>query len=263
MAFTKYASRAYKGAKKAVKKRYVKKTGGLKYSKIEKDVKYLMGVLNPEKKRYNYSNVPSGASAVQVGQVNGNIAGGGWMALDVTPAPAQGVTDITRNGDSIKLASSDFKLQIFSQSANFSNVKLRYYIVSFPGIYQTSMVSATQQLVSANSFNGLYDFNSDRNYDKMNQVKVLRTGVFFIKSPGEQQGKSINNFRVGMKYKNYHIKFDNNTTTVTQGQIVLFLFADSGNSSSTTTSTVVNIPQTAINTGVQVNYDVTHFFYDN
>lgn len=54
MPFRKLANQAYKGAKKAVKKRYGlnKKSTGLKYGKIASDVMMLKKMVNAEKKSY-------------------------------------------------------------------------------------------------------------------------------------------------------------------------------------------------------------------
>lgn len=251
---------AKKGAK-AVKRRYTTKKGKTNITKMVSDIKKLQMVLNPEKKRYNIGNSSSGVSYSLLGQVNVNTSG--YLGFDITPLPAQGITDVTRNGDSIKLFSMDMKFQLMGQLNNISDMKVKWFVVKVMGQPYTSVGACILDFLSANTFNGLYDYNSDRVYDKMGLIKIVRQGTWSFKGlPGTTNAKVIHNKRIGLKFKNQHIKYVNNTTTIGTGQMYLLMFSDSGNVSSTV-STLPNIPNTAASSGLEVNYDFTSFFYDN
>jgi len=252
-----------KKAVKAVKRRYTTKKGKTNITKMVSDIKKLQMVLNPEKKRYNQGNVSGVTSYVQFAQVNVNAPA--YFGLDITPIPAQGITDITRNGDSIKLHSQDLKFNFIYQSGCLSDMRVKYYVLQTLGVTYGTVGSAILDFFNPNSFNGLYDMNCDRNYDKIGTLKIVRQGSWFFKGPDQNNvvDRSVYSKRIGLKYKNHHIKFVNNTTTVGTGQLFLIMFTDRGNSNTVNSSTVPNIPITAVNTGLDVNYDFTSFFYDN
>ncbi len=252
-----------KKAKRAVKKRYTKKTGGLNYRKIVSDVASLKRVLNPELKRFNQGNLALTGTYLRLGQVQGTNSG--YVCIDITPSPAQGVSDTTRNGDSIRLNHIDFKFQLIKQSQNFNGTRVKFWIIHQKGIIQTDANAMVAQFLNLNTFNGLYDFNSDRNYDLSKQVSVMKTGYISVPvSTMTSNGQTlIKDYSFKQYFKNFHVKFVNNSQTIGSGQLFLLMVADAGNSSSNTAATAPNIPNTAINSGLYLNYDLTSFYYDN
>lgn len=247
---------------KAIKNRYTSKRG-LRFNNIAKDVMMLKSMVNAEKKRIitTVSNVP-------LGQLRGIDAGGGYYAADVTPIPAQGLTNSTRNGSSIKLSSSFYQFQITQQSSNISPISgiMEFFLVKGDPALPLDMVTARYLPNSFASPQNLYDKSSMLNPDNFALVSCIRRVPFYI--PGDQQGSQLyfKTFGVGIKYNKgngHHIRYNANTTNVTQGQIILVIRCDSGNCSTITTATHTNVPQTATATGLLLNYTQTHYYYDN
>lgn len=247
----KQAKRAWGASKRFIKKRYLSKGG---FANVVKDVKMLKSVINSEKLRYTYT--PN--SAVGVGQTTGAYL------QDVSPYPSQGDTISSRTGSSIRLHSSNIRFQISQQASTFTAVKLKVMLIQIMGPQRTDTSAILSQMFLANPFNGLIDFNSSRNPDYMRDFKVLRQTVFTL--PNDQASiatqTTLIDKRIGMKYKNYHVRFNQNSNTNSSGQMYLLIIADVGNASGVVT-TPTNVITNAINTGAYVNYFVDHYYYDN
>lgn len=259
------AKRAGQVALSAAKERYGTFTDP-KLANIWKDVMMLKSVINSEKKRIRIAS----ASQQAVSQVNAN-ASGHW-ALDVTPQPAQGITMSTRNGASIKLHSSYMKFQFYQQTANVHPMRLKLYIIEVRGdpipaaTAAGEFFAANQWIAAQNSFIAIRDYNSQRNPDYFRDYRVLAQKGFTLKADNYNGQTMIKDIVVKLKYnrgKGHHVRFDSDTTTVTQGQLVAFIVADSGNQNGSTGSTLNGIPIAAVLTGATFNYDLQHYFYDN
>ena len=259
---------------KGLKHRYTTGSNSrMDFAQIAKDVMYLKSVVNSEKKRFHITYTPTaGQPGVSVGQLNGASASG-YFALDVTPNPAQGTTLSTRNGASIKLASSYVKFQVSHQSATVApiNMKIQFWLVK-----GTPVVAATalEEMYNRNTFilnaaattTPVVDYNSDLDPDFFGKYKLLKTVKRKI-SPDQFSGQAmIVSMQVPMKYnrgQGHHIRYDDNSTTVANGQMIMTVLCDCGNISSATASTNLGVPVTAVSTGLYMNYDILHYFYDN
>lgn len=258
--FKKYAKRAGRAIKRAVKKRYVTKTGkGLRMKQIVKDVSYLKSVLNPEKKIFQLNQTD-----VLVGQCNINASA--HYVLDVTPKMSQGSTDITRNGNSIKVHSGHFRFQFQAENqASGHPIRIRAMLIKVIGapIASANLVS---EMFKPNPFvsNGtIYDYHSDRREDTFKRFRVLRYKDSYIKENAHNQQFMHANMRFGIKYKSHHVKFSSNASTdISDGQLFMVVFADSGNINGTT-STLTGTAITAGNTGFRLCGEYTQWYYDN
>lgn len=257
----KVAKRVAKKAGRAMKRRYVTKTGkGLRMGQIVKDVAYLKSVLNPEKKLYSITNT-DGA----VGQCVGN--NNGYWVQDITPLPSQGTTSSTRNGNSIKLHSSYLKFQLQAQSSsNGTPIKFRVMVIKVIGEPQV-ISSAPGEMFKNNSFvtgGSIIDYNSDRREDTFKRFVILRSRNVYLRPNYHTSQLSIATFGMGLKYKSHHIKFTTDgNQTIADGQIFLLILADNGNASLSTTSTLAGTASTAVATGANLQFDINHYFYDN
>lgn len=254
----KIARKAWKVTKRLTGNRY-----GRGYSQIlskgvpqmVKDISYLKSVINSEKLRITVHN----ASPVPVSQVNANA--NGYYILDITPVPAQGDGVSNRTGSSLKLHSSSINLQLYQQSAAISPMKFKIFIIKVNG-NPDLLTNVVGQFLVANPFNTATDYNSNRNPDFMKNFRVLRVIKTSLAPDNLTSAVSMRELRIGLKYKNHHVRYDRNTTTVTNGQIVMLITVDSGNQSTTTASTL-NVPVQATNTGALVNWFYDHYYYDN
>lgn len=255
-------SKLAKKVGRAARRRYVTKTGkGLRVNQIIKDVKYLKSVLNPEKKTYQI-NVTDDL----VGQCNGNLSAD--FARDITPIPAQGTTSVTRNGNSLKLHSTYVKFQFQPQSSNGFPMKFRVMICKVIGAPVTDVVNTfTPRYFKTNPFvtgGQIYDYNSDRREDTYKDLRIIRSAVVSIPANQHTGQTQLKNFAMGIKWKSHHVKFTTDgSQTVSDGQIVLLVLGDVGNKSSSNASTLNGTAVLAVNTGSNISYEMTHYFYDN
>ena len=259
MAIKKYAKKLAKKAIGYAKKRYVRK-GRPNVGRIVKDVAYLKSVLNPEKKIYQQNQVDG-----LVGQcdVNNN----GYFLRDITSVMAQGTTNVTRNGNSIRVCSAyaKFQLQMIDASRG-PGCTFHAYIIRVRGQPQT-LADIPANMFKANSFitgGSIIDVNSDRDEETFSQYQVIAKRVVRFPSNNHNTQHLIKNFRIPLKFKNYHVKFSANGSNVIQdGQLVLLVLSDNGNISTTTASTLVGTQSTAIDTGHRIQMDYTAWYYDN
>lgn len=256
----------YSGYKNPMKKGKLSSSRVVKQvPRLARDVSRIMGMLNTEKKRFTQVN-----SVTQgVGQLNGNSSGH-WL-IDITPTPTQGTGFENRTGNQIKLVSSHFDFQFIAQSANISGMRLKLQIIQVLGQPFSTVSDIMGKFITNTKFiktsggavANVYDINSDRDQDYFNNFRVLRTIYTYLKQDdmsGEIQSSRI---KFGLKYRNFHIRTNDNDPTLSKGQLIMLITADKGNWSSTTASTNTGVPIVAINTGAAFDYENIHYFVDN
>lgn len=254
MAFRKFLKKAgrrvFKKAKRFVKKRY----GGPKgVSRVVKDVAMLKHLVNVEKKRISIIN-----SSLLVGQVFANL--GGFVAQDITPVMSQGLGFAQRNGSSIKIVSGYFKFQFWSQASNNHTTRLRIELWKVAG--NTANASTElDEIYNATPNVNIRDFNSLRNPDYFGGSRKFLTKYITMPAPQYAGQTQIKEIAIPLKL-DHHIRYDGNTNTVVGGQILMFIFADSGNTSSTV-STLANIPIALGTSAVIYNQDLRWYYTDN
>lgn len=251
------ARRVVGKAVKAAKKRYVTKTGkGLRVKQIVSDVAMLKKLINAEKKRYSL-----GTNNTFVGQVNGNSSG--CYIADLTPYPSQGVTAETRNGASIKWTTSYLQLQFIHMSSTQSTIKGKIYIIKSDNVINSSTLMTNflnpSPFITSTS---IYDINSAREQDYFKDFKVLATRNFSV-SCDQLSGQTVQKIvKMPLKF-GHHVKFNDNTQTLSEGQVWMLIVCDSGNIATATSSTVGNISVTAPNTGLNLCWNAIDYFVDN
>lgn len=231
------------------------KKGKLSSTRLIKDVQMLKSMINAEKKQITLSNVSD-----SVGQVNVN--GYGNILRDITPVISQGVTGTTRNGISVKIHSMVLKGQLIQQANAMQAQKIKIEFFLNKGTY-LSPSGLTGQILDTNGLNGLYDINSPRALDTFKNWSRVCSRTFTI---GQDSQSGVTGFKdviIPLKFKNWHIKYDqDNSTSITNGQMIMIVTADSGNFGSTN-STTNYIPVTGALTGSSLNYFIQFWFYDN
>lgn len=267
----KYVKRVKKAIRKGagqIKRRYFKGKGFSRprLSNIVSDVARLKAMVNSEKKRLDIT------TALQpVGQLNG-ATGSGLFITDITPVPGSGSSFQQRTGASIKLHSSHMQFQILQQSAASQGVRLKIQIVQIKGTPFTSLLPFVTQMYDLNTFvlnagsTVIVDYNSQLKPDSFGTYKILREKRVHIPIDPYTGALQIKTFSLGIKYnrgQGHHVRYYGDTTGISDGQIVMFITADSGNISSSTASTLTGTPVQAVNTGVLMSYDIKHYYYDN
>lgn len=228
-----------------------------KIAQIGAEVAVLRGMMNAEKKRWL-----NGVNNTAVGQVNGNTSGA--YTSDITPVMSQGVTYNTRNGSSIKWTSAYLQLQFIHQAATQSTIKGSIYIIK---VKNAIIPSAT---LLSNFFNPspfitsttIYDDNCTRNQDYFKDFVVLKRKKFYVacdKISGQPNQTTI---KMPLKL-GHHVKFSGDTNTLTDGQVWMLIVTDNGNMNSATASSVGNISNTAVNTGLNLCWNIVDYYVDN
>lgn len=259
---SKFVKRIAKKAGSAIKKRYFKGKGYSKPKLVQmaKDVMLLKKMVNAEKKRFVISSVSQA-----FGQVNANA--NGYYALDITPTPSQGTTSITRNGNSIRLHSSYLQFQFAQQSSANQPIKGEILLFRVNGDNVSNVSTWLNSYFNANPFitgANIIDYNSTTNPDFYKTGTIIRRKKFTMAVDQISGQLMLTTVKVGMKYKSHHVRYQADGNQVpSYGQIFMMIRVDSGNSSTTTASTLggIYVPQT--NTGLQVSHNITHYFYDN
>lgn len=255
----KYIKRQAKRAYGYAKKRYVK-NNNLDMGKIAKDVMHLKSVINSEKKNFT---LQVGQDPVELGQFNG-ASTAGYYSFDITPIPAQGLTDITRIGDSIKLCSVRLRFQFYSMSATQSPIKLRIIILKVKDISETSTTSATNYLSDTPWSNAsIIDYNSIPDSDFSGSYTKIFDKRFTFPAQLYNTQKMVLNKIFYYNFPNHHVKYSANSTNPSSGRLCMIVLADNGNCSTTTATTATGAPVTAVNTGLEMNWETYYEFYDN
>jgi len=225
MAYTKNPLRsAKKWVVRNTKKRYTTKTGGVRVSRIAKDVAMLKNVLNPEKK-YKDSQVITTATNLYpddpfVSNFNlVNIAKGDNMD--------------NRNGNSIKLSSIHFTAKITLNGAA-SHVKTNYriYLIQFNGLQPaTTRALICDRMFERSTLDGTRtDFTSHRNIEQMKDIKILaciKGSIASEQISGQAESKTVVLHRKFRK----HVRWDT-ANAIQEGEIYIVGIADRGTDAS-------------------------------
>lgn len=253
--------RAGQMAGTALKKRYYP-NNKLQVNKIVRDVATLKRMINAEKKVSSIN-----LDAQVFGQVLANSAG--YHSNDITPVPSQGSGYNQRNGNSIKICSWHMTAQVIQQSSASQAVNYKMYIFSIKGDPVSSPATFVGEHWNTNNFvklagvNGqIVDYNSQLNPVRYNDAKLVYFKSFRIAPDATTGQVGFRTLNIGGKFQ-HHVRYDNDSNTVTSGQLVMVILADSGNCSTSTLSTLSNIPTGTTNTGCNLNYHLRWYYYDN
>jgi len=263
--FRKFAKRAVKRVGRALKRRYFKGKGygSPNVQQMASDVMMLKKLVNAEKKHTTLA-----ANVLQLGQFSGNSAG--YYALEITPTPSAGVSDIQRNGSSIKLTSSFMKFQLVGQSAFVNRTRVKIMIIQTTGNPIASVNTWVQDRFKANPFvtgGSIIDYNSAWNVNTYGGFRVIKTKYITLQPDSNTGETNIQTVGFGLKYnrgKGTHIRYQSGTNTPANTQLFMILMADTGNANSVTATTGFSgIAQSAVNTGINWSYYMTHYYIDN
>lgn len=264
MAFKKYAKKVVRKVGRMAKRRYFKGKGYSrpKLAQMFRDIQTVKSVLNTEKRR-----VENYIGGQAIGQVNGNV--NGFYSWDATPVVTEGVGYNQRIGSSLKLCSSHFSFQFIQMSSCVAPIKGEVWMVLHKGAPTVTPGTYPVQIFNPNAFitgASIIDLNSNLDPDYFGRYKIIRRKKFSISPDSFSTQPIVKTIKMGIKYfgkKGHHIRFNDDGTTVTDGQLIMFVVLDGGNSSTTTISTLGNITQAGTSTGLFMNSSWTHYYYDN
>lgn len=244
------------------KKRYIKKSGGLKLGKIYKDVMSLKKMVNAEKK-----HITTDIENAAVGQVNVNVSG--HYLVDVSPKPIQGVAYNERTGQSIKQVSSYYVYQFTRQTGlnALPEMKLKIEFIYVVGQPYGTASNALPVYIKHNPFvdsANIYDFHCERKPEYYKDFRVLARRIITFRENDQSGQYSIKTVKIPIRMPpNFHIKWSGNSaTTQSTGQVLMLITADQGNIGGANT-TLDDMPYTQSNTGINFDWYATHYYYDN
>lgn len=262
MPFLKKARKAVRKVGRKIRRRYpVKKHPYRAAFRMYRDIEMLKSFVNAEKKNFNIS---SGTNPV--GQVNANFPGA--YKADITPQIANGTGESNRTGDSVKLSTAVLSFQMKQQNNNTQGCRFIVELFQVLGTPQ-DIATAFDQLYKPNPWitgADIRDYSSLPDGDFRQQYRKILSRKMYVKpdtTGGSQQLYSTYKFPIKFGRYGQHIKYDTGTTTVASGQIIMVVRADSGNSSSTTASTLANIVTGTTSTGGSMSWSITYYYFDN
>lgn len=229
------------------------------------DIKWLMNV---EKKRH----VLTSSAVEYVGQSNGNSSG--HLPIYITPQPSQGDGYNQRNGNSFKLLSQYMQFQFKQESSATAGIKLIIDIwqttgmsIGSPTVFGEviNLYKPNQWVSDLNVPTGtylIYDTSSAKNPDYQGNCKKIRTIKVTLPADTLSTQVTSKTIPIKMKYKNHHIKFDGNTSTMTTGELWMVIRADRGNNNGSA-STLQGVIDQVADSGLEVLYSITSYYVDN
>lgn len=206
------------------------------------------------------------ATGNKVGQINGGLSG--HFVTDVTPKPIQDVSDNGRIGSDIKLSRLNFTVHLFPSDASFfeHEMKVRYDIWLIKGSPITDLEAINFYNHSTDAVS-VIDMTStlDPSYSSTKQASRICSQVATLKMPFHSEASSVQSNCHALTSKsiklNHKVRFDDDSMNVTGGQLKLVVLADSGNRSTTSTSSF-NVPVQLLNTGADFNYKMEYYYLD-
>lgn len=234
-----------------------KKSNGKKknYTSLATQLKQ-MSIYKGEKKKISYAN----AAPVYVGQCAANNDAN--YVYDLTPAPTSGDGSSNREGEQIRLYSSVLHLSFAQQDSVSSARRIKVTIMEVLGTPQTVGTVEGQYLLT-NPMSTIRDYYSNTNTAYRAQYKIIATRHLTI--PADQVGgqRMFKDMQINLKYNKgwgHLIRYAGPSTSV--GQLVMMVQCDLGNASGAAASTLP-VYVNSINTGVELKYNMQHYFYDN
>jgi len=268
MAYTKMIRKAGRAAYKATGYKNPMKKGKLSTTRVVKqlprlmkDVMRLKGIINSEK--FRIETQPCDQQAL--GQVSQNSSG--HYIADFTPVPSQGDGFSNRQGNSIRWKSSHYSFFFQRQANSVGPMNIKIQLIKVIGEAYSTPSTILGKFIEPNRWiagGTIYDTASDRKPEYFKQYRVLRTlNVRFpalsISSTGGSTQKIVN---FGLRLPNHHVKWNNNSNTLADGQVICLITCDTGNMAGTA-STLDSIANTAASTGVLMSVNKLDYYYDN
>jgi len=257
MAIKKYVKKGIKAIKKFTGNRYgrgAKQIISKGMPQMAKDIVMLKNMLNVEKKQAEHTY------SANVGQVSFNSNGA--LAQDITPIFSPGTGFTQRTGRSVKITGATLHWSFQEQTNQLVRMKIKIYIVKVIGNPFTSGATMILEFLDKNPLSTQVDYYSDRNPQNFKQFKILGSrSVTMYPDQLTTTGRVVSS-KMHLKL-NHHIKYNNDTDGIVDGQIYAVVVCENGNADVANASTIVEIPVRAANTGVQARLYTRFYAVDN
>lgn len=255
-----------KVGQKITKRYYNKSNKSINVGQIASDVMRIKKLVNVEKKRITlaYSNA--------VGQFANLL--NSFNILDITPVPVENVAYNGRTGASIKCVSYHMDVQYIHQGSTTQPCKGVMYVVLNKGA-PLATVSDLQTFYSnmfvPNPFitgyggtvgaTGIIEYNSSFNPDYYGRFKIIQSKRFYVPADSISGQPMYKTVKIGKKWQ-HHIRYNKDSNTVVNGQLLLITLVDSGNAGGVSSS-LTGVPTTGSSTAITQNINLVHYYVDN
>lgn len=269
----KFVKKAGKRIYRGLKQRYSGWNGIRNGVNDVASVAKLAAMINAEKRRITQTIQASSLNCFgQFNQTSSTTATSGHYVYDFTPIVAQGNGITERSGSSIKLTSSYMKFQFVQMDNASGMINFKGYFIQVLGTPQNVGTMANQFLQPNLFITGVntLDYNSLIKPDFLGQYKILKTIKGTVNADNIAGQTMITEKIVKFKWnkgKGHHIRYDGNTNTIADGQIIFIMTADVGNNSvtfsNTGTPSINGVFARGAGTGIYLNMSAIHYYYDN
>lgn len=247
------AKRYAKKGVKALKKRYFKggkvKAKNVKLVQIAKDVSVLKSMVNAEKKRIDEPN----ELAYEVAQIGTGLNSSGFMVKRNLFEVPTGLGHREKNGNSIKAHSYhiDFRARAMNTVQSL-RLKVMLVLAKEPQNLTTSD-DIISKLLKPSAFNDKYDILSPRNYENMNDFRIIASKNIYLKADTEPNQTDSRIFSMGgtLGFHQRTKEVAGAYTNYDTNELILVALAERGD---------INAPQYDF---VRLEFTGTLYFYDN
>lgn len=214
----KFARKAYK---KVIRPYTNKKKGRTNRMKLYQEVSAIKKMVNAEKKQKDIQ---------YTGQSIGQLLNGseGAQIFTLIPSIAQGAGYDQRNGRSLKMSGLFIRGQFYQQTNTNNRMKINCMIIKVVG---TPVVTSTilTNLFNTDSISGVRDYFAPRNPDAFTDFRIIASKNFTL-LPDNISGQTGNvDFLWPLKLS-HHVRYDLNTSSITEGELFMIIRADRGDS---------------------------------
>lgn len=211
---------------------------------------------------------PANVLSQTVGQVDVNATGAAAFDLVIMNL-AEGVSYDDRVGLKAKLIGTSIRAQIQQQSAcDFYNK----YIVDLCATTDMTASATTimNRVYNPDSISQVIDANSTRDYNQLKSKGNPQCDIWVLASKSVVVGKDATT-ATQLGFKDFKMFVKQNVQLIWAGgainppgnyRMLMFVRAQSGNKSTSTASTLPQVPATAINTGGVIRFSFTNYYTD-
>lgn len=206
---------------------------------LYKEVSAIKKMINAEKKNADFTDT----SLIPLAQKQGSNTGG--QCLNIMPTISQGSSEDQRNGDSLKVCSWAYKINIqTNEFFTLQDVRYKIFIVRQERNPVTTGSTGISQFLETNPFSGVEDFYSNRNYEHFKDWTVMGTATGILRpNTNNSSGQYRSNTHTIARKQQFHVRYDKGTNTVLNNPVYVILVASEGDRAATLTN-IVNFQHT-------------------
>lgn len=230
-------------------------------SNLVNDVKKLQKTVTNMKKSVEVKrSIELNVASYSVAQVNANNTGA--LCIYAPVSTADGVDVPNRVGEKIRLIGYSIRGQIAQMSALVTPMRVLVEVWKTDDVVTSPVGNHLPYIFQADTISGVIDINSTRTPQYMNVYKKVYGKSYYI-GPDNYSGLTqIKDFKIFLKQKQNLHYVGTSSTAPSNMCYLITVRCSTGNASTGTASTLPNIVNTAVNTGVFFRATSNMYFTD-